>query len=403
MTERELEKLFRSKLNNREFPVNEENWARMESILDANQVKAGAYYWRSVAAILMFAFSIVGLQLYNAKVASHKENLIVAPSSQEIGIMPMESQTETSEPRDAQDNVTNTSVASSSAAEPKPTAVQAEKANKTLATNIVTSELLSEEVYAESSEVASQGRFESQEGISLIGKSKLPGLKVSFAGLTGLKTVSSLEANTSPISKTDYKGNLFIVAGPVFSGSFNDNTLGTGFQAGLAYQYKFANKLNMELGVNYVRLNNVGLTSQSDSTFFHFGMERVETESLCDQLDYVEIPLSVSYQVLPKHEIGFRGYASLLVNASQETTKTTYASKSGVRVENTSSKGYNEGFNRYDFGIGAFYRYTFNQSFSMGIQVNRGLVDVSTMDDDLTDNSNHVNLNTRIELRYNIF
>ena len=131
-------------------------------------------------------------------------------------------------------------------------------------------------------------------------------------------------------------------------------------------------------------------------------MERVETESVCDKLDYIELPLSISYQVLPKHELGVSTYAAVLINASQESTKTTHSSKAGTTVESDYDTGYNKGFSRYDFGVGAFYRYTFNKSFSMGIHVNKGLVDITSLDEP-SSNYDHVNLNTRVELRYNIF
>ncbi len=198
--------------------------------------------------------------------------------------------------------------------------------------------------------------------------------------------------------------NLFAEGGAVLRGSYTSNSVGIGWQAGLGYQYRISDRWAANVGLRYSVHNEVGIRQKSDSIFFNFGQERIETERESHRLDYLEVPLEINFLATPKHQFSLGGYFAQLISVDQEIVRRRYALKQGVQTTHDEATGYNPDFARYDWGLTAGYRFHISPQFSAGISVQQGLVDITkveTVSNELK--KHHRNLSTRISLRYLLF
>lgn len=417
-----MEKLFNSKLNNREFAFNPANWERMEAILDQKAAVGRGYFWRSAAAIVLFGVIVASIIYVNPGTISQYDGITgpdftpkgmefpnfergAAPpaSSANADMVAFEGEHETNNTFEvygsAGANAQNTNPGSIYSTGQNTPATIAKASDNTGGTN----------------EISGQGALSNKPGpANEINEFANP---ISFIELSSkgyvLPELAALNFSLKeddftgydqpvPLQPNKFTSGLFLNIGPVFTGSNTYNTLGTGFIAGVGYRKALNYGLGVETGLNYFVLNNVNIQSKSDSVFYKFGRERVETEELNSRLDYLEIPLNLTYRVAPKHQLGVGGYAATLLNVERDITKTTYTPKSGTIVEDDKASGYLDEFNRFDFGVSAFYRYSVSSRLNIGLHFKQGLVDITH---DVAEGyaQQHTNFNTRIVLEYSLF
>ncbi len=429
MTEKEMEKLFRSKLNNREFAFNPGNWERMETILDQKASAGRWYYWRSAAAILLFGFIVGGLAVYNPSDRNDYDAVSGTDFIQEgkelpdaFGSKATEPATESNETiayddvqGETESSVYNQLTPSQAKAITSPDdnvatndfeQVNDAKQNNKEAT--VTKEFASTESTQDVDEAAIANTsansirhgFEPVETLNLTTKGyNLPALAVTYPSPRFTDIIEGEQ--TTPLQKINTNA-FFVNVGTVLSGSNTDNTLGNGLQAGIGYRRAFNNGFGVETGLNYFYLDNVNIQDRSDSVFYRFGKESIETEERNSRLDYLEVPLNLSYKIAPRHQIGLGGYAAILLNVERDITRTTFTPKGGTTVEDEKASGYLDEFNRFDFGFSAFYRYSFSPRLKVGVHLKQGLMDITH---DVSEGyaDDHTNFNTRLVLEYNLF
>lgn len=418
MTEKELEKLFKSKLGDREVPFNPENWERMEAVLDEKAAVRGSYYWKYAAAILIFGAVVASLIFINPGMDSPSEMKNIATpvlkeevqetgSGNAVADEPGQksNQEYLSEPAE---DVSASPIAEQSNKEISETpeelteekVVAASEATTEAGENENSTDLLKQEAPPVNTNEEVVGYYETIDLLALKEKSyrmpeaELPGLTLMALDMG----ITDNQARNSQVNLSDF----FVNAGPVFSNSHAGSGTGTGLQAGLGYRLRMRYGFSLETGISYLVQNDVNITNKSDSTFFTFGRERVETEEVNHRLDYIEIPLNVSYRFTPKHEFGLGTYFSLLVNVERETQRTQYMIKGGVNVENEQSSGYLSEFSRIDYGLGVFYRYSVNNRLKVGLHLKQGLNDI-TLDVSEGYAKDHTNFNSRIVLEYSLF
>lgn len=445
MTEKELEKLFKSKLNNREFAFNPENWQKMEAILDDSAVAKGWYFWRSSAAIVLFG-AVVATLIYfspNARIDSVASDQLLTPQKskvEEIYQDPSQkelnsSQQEITAPDEAiaadqyiaaspEQQIKDIPENSSSISEQAPSqpltspaqeqsvAALTNKAdvpenqyNDGLANSSEKQNITDDPVFAAASPIATRKNAVKVDALDfvLLTSKGYDGLNIEPVNLDFLNSDLNVVANNNEfIDKSRTPVGVFVNGGLVFTGSNTNNTLGTGYHAGIGYRKGLNYGLVLETGISYVVLNDVNIQDNSDSVFFGFGVERIETEEINKRLDYIEVPLNVSYRVTPKHSLGIGAYASILVNISRDVETKRYTPKGGMAVSNHQSNGYQEEFDRFDLGFNAFYRYAMTPRFNVGLHFKTGLRDI-TKDVSVDYAEDHTNFNTRIVLEYSLF
>lgn len=427
MTEKEIEKLFKSKLDNRELAFNPANWQRMEAILDQKVAAAGTYYWRTAAAILVFGAVVAMAILTSPGSGNSALDAISGPdlilddktwptqinSNAIVGEETEQQPNHSDEEKDALQNGNSGSVVSRSVLDPSSLhnsesgqegtgalsevsglTLQQAGANRKAAdierTTLPESSTAPNIEKEENSFVHLKFKSYSWPPVAL---SALP-LKEDIVGRAGFYS----EKGGIKVSRQD----LYINLGPVLGGPGVANSRATGILAGLGYRYTLSQGFGIETGLNYYYINNVDITSKSDSVFYRFGRERVETEEVNRRLDYVEIPFSVTYTFAGRHSLGVGGYASVLLNVQRSITKVSHAPKSSARVEDSRQSGYLDEFNRYDVGLSAFYRYSITQRLNVGLHVKRGMVDI-THDIKEGYTHDHTNFNTRLLIEYSLF
>ncbi len=426
MTERELEKLFKSKLNNREFAFNPANWEKMEGILDQKAVAGGRYFWRSAAAILLFGVVVASVIYYNPGTISQYDGISGPDFIPEGRVLPnMKPEVELNmgsedpasiafEEAKNLDQVSPESPSTKSDISKKSTETEMSSVGHVERDNSITNDNQStvsstsaveqsvSNVFGDGSEgVGLVENFEFTEPLELSSKDYvLPELAAINFTVRDAELLGN--AQELPPQRRINTSSLFVNAGPVFTGSNTSNTLGTGFLAGVGYRKGLNYGFGVEAGLNYFVLNNVNIQNYSDSVFYRFGKERIETEEVNSRLDYLEVPLNLTCKLAPKHQLGVGGYAAVLLNVSRDITKTTHTPKSGTYVEDEKASGYLDEFNRFDFGLNAFYRYSISSRLNIGIHFKQGLMDITH---DVSEGyaQDHTNFNTRIVLEYSLF
>ncbi|WP_417609908.1 porin family protein [Owenweeksia hongkongensis] len=401
MTEKEIEKLFKSKLNNREFAFSPANWEAMEAILDSTPKPAGAFYWRSVMAVLLFGVAVWSLITFapavpESNVANNSE--VKAPlkevdQSQEANTALKETQLEEN-------------LAENELQKGKP-----EKAVVSTAAAGVTERnpVNNQEVQPAPTEVATAEDSYVDEvftdEVSLVDPvSTIPLSKKGFVFNNELpQALVEITAgnNFTPeaFKKFDSKSSFYLEVSPVFSGSYNANDVGVGWHAGLGWERAIGEKFQFNIGLGYTVQNGVGIENNSDSVFYNFGKEVVETEEVNRRLDYVELPVSISYKLNQRNMIELGMYAGYLVNVSRDVDKEISKFKTETQYESTKESGYQKEFKRMDYGLSLGYRYRLTPALSVGLHYNLGLVDITknTQGDYL---QRHTNQNTRVVFRY---
>jgi len=399
MTEKELEKLFKGKLGNREFAFNPANWEAMESMLDSKVKPAGAYYWRSAAAILLFAVGVWSM-------------LLITPAPSEADVAGTSNQSE--ETQSMPEKSLNPSVTRSGEEDDRSDfkrtirETKAEALNKEYSedqqegsvSSLGYSENLTYRLVQEKSPVELNDR-------KPLGLVELKGKKVAY-NYELHNTGFTLENTTGPgtfepvaLHKFMQPHTFYIEAAPVFSAVKNSFQVGLGLHVGVGYQRNFANGLILNTGIGYTSLSGVDITNKSDSVFYNFGKEEVRTEEVNEKLDYIEVPLSIGYQINSKHLIQVGGFAGYLVNVSQEVNKEISSFKAGTEYQQHENRGYQEDFYRWNFGLDFGYRYNLSPGLSVGLHYSMGLRDITKNSTGEYQN-NHATRSTRVVFRYSI-
>lgn len=425
MTDKELDKLFESKLQEREFEMNPENWAAMEAILDAKTKRGGAFYWRSVAAV--FAFGILAalsllivdpgtpaeqnvvqeeqqfrkpnapLEKPNSSTTEEKPVLINeqnmdAPGESLISDAPAQTG------RSGELKPQGSSPSSPPPAEGStPASDNAETSGGALATipsdvestdtPSVTANTLGTEAENSSNEDLAFLHLDSKELATL----ETPVVELNPA---------SVEPFTpEALSIFSARHEFFATGSSLVGNAFSSNNAGLGFSAGLGYRLRLDPKLSVEVSANYLQLNSVDLTDKRDSTFFNFGKEHIQINRQVNQLGYLQIPIALTYHLNSRHSVGMGGYTSLLLSVTEKLERTHEVAKRPTQYSTATNTGYHEDFRRFDYGFTANYFYRVTPALSFGVQVQKGFTDITH---DVSEGFKpvHQNFNTQISVRY---
>ncbi|WP_417600571.1 porin family protein [Owenweeksia hongkongensis] len=404
MTEKEIEKLFKSKLNNREFAFNPANWEAMEAILDSTPKPAGVFYWRSVMAVLLFGVAVWSLITFAPAVA---ESNVVNNSefTAPLGKMDQSQEVITEENTALKETQLEENLAEKELQKGKPEKAVAPTSAGVAERNTV----INQEVQPAPTEVATAEDSYVDEvvadEVSLVDPvSTIPLSKKGFVFNNELpQTLGEITSgnNFTPeaFKKFDSKSSFYLEVSPVFSGSYNANNVGVGWHAGLGWERAIGEKFQFNIGLGYTVQNGVGIENNSDSVFYNFGKEVVETQEVNRRLDYVELPVNISYKLNERNMVELGMYAGYLVNVSRDVDKEISKFKTETQYESTKESGYQKEFKRMDYGFSLGYRYRLTPALSVGLHYNLGLVDITknTQGDYL---QRHTNQNTRVVFRY---
>lgn len=431
MTEKELDKLFESKLQSREFEMNPANWAAMEQMLDARARRAGGFYWRAVAGIVGFAV-LAALALYILPQTPHNEPAITAPypgSATEMPAPPARQNLPAEDPspeHHSRENLATT-----------PAGVPENTADKTLPENTPGEQLLAgtdaqqpseaqssaQAAPPASADVAPEDKHEGSNAISFTEPEALEAnsqkqqrpqnpddadrVELPLKGFPTTKLQSQLALATPAtagftpevLARYDRQHELFASGSSVIGTSFGSEDASLGYAAAVGYRYRFSQKFSAELAVSFLQLSNLGIRDRHDSTFFNFGREHIETRREVTDLQYLQLPIAFTYNPNPRHSLSLGIYTGMLMAVTEHLERTHEYLKRPTAHSSSKNQGYQEDFNRYDFGITASYFYRLSPDLSLGLQMQRGFTDI-TYDVSEGFEPVHRNFNTQLSLRY---
>lgn len=409
MTEKELEKLFKTKLGSASYDYNPAAWTAMENLLDQKATRGGAYFWRSAAAILLFGVLAASVTFWQTG-----QQLPETPSAVSVPLTePALPQQDKISQEPQADPVISSSMAGTDIQVSNPVADLEEDegasddAPESFAVNTPDPSAGDSGMPPESSATSSPGIISNEDGILAIREqeeeSTLEGLDAKVPSFSAVTDNGNIRPNAFKLTadKTGTRQGLFLKGGTILNESYNTGDVGVGFHLGFEYQVGIARNLEFSAGLTYSRINKLGIHQEFDSTFYHFSSERIETEITASQLNYLEMPVSFNWRFHPRHQIGLGAYAALLISVSEDVEKRHYRQGNEMAVSRTVDEGKLSPYEDYDLGLGCNYFFMIDHQLELGLEFRYGLMDI-TRDLEGVYERNHQNLNTRISLRYRI-
>ena len=406
MTEKEFDQLFKQKLGaQRAHPFNPANWQAMEKMLDS---KPANYFmfWRMTAAILGFGLLTAAALFWQNQLPQGDtgvQNPVVqspaieateeATSPPSTFKTPALQQPETTEQPATESTIsTNQTAPASQLATPNTTPVEAA-------------------LTASNTSAAETPQSPRQAGVSLpplspLGMASFSPSPQSAQPLMDLPEPFEAPAPIQPVKpdvlpRFQAKHEFFVSGGPAANTSYASGQ-SAGWNAGLGYRYRINSRMALLAGAQYNRTGDMGLLIETDSVFFGFGRTEVNTQKHYKNIGSLRFPINFEYQLNPAHALSVGAYADVPLTVSMDMTRTTHTQKGATDVEEHSNSKQRPEFNPVNYGLQMAYFYQIYPQFSVGLQLNYGL-------SDLTNNAhkhfehNHRLLQTDLTLRYRLF
>lgn len=397
MSDEEMRQLFEKKVNESAFAFNSENWSRMEHLLDEQARRPLAYYWRSVAAILLLALSTSLLWWPSLSV---QKNDVSSPTNMD-GIQPQASEINSNselpqEPGSVPPTTPlersipiNGDVASGGGEVP-PSSVAAQTS-----------------MYQQGPSLTDQLKQLNTNAVAHVSSSYLPLVALASIQAPKFEVRAFLEdlpkkafTNQKPEYVPVTYSSLYAVGGPNLSPGFNGQ-MGSAFSAGLVYEYGLNEFSSFELGVVYNQAA-VGIETLSDSTFFGLSSTNINTHRHYKNVASLRIPVSYRLKLDGRHSFNLGLYADAMLQVKMDEKVTTTIFKQEPRIE---SRAYNQpmnSFESFNFGANFGYSYQYSDRLSLGLSYNLGLSDI-TKDHASGFESDHRPEQLSIDLRYRLF
>tara|TARA_R110000868_G_scaffold359785_3_gene621688 strand:- start:643 stop:2133 length:1491 start_codon:yes stop_codon:yes gene_type:complete len=417
MSQEEMKNLFQTKLQSQNFKFNPANWERMEAILNSKAKKTLFYFWRSAAAIFIFAASVLAFNY------TQQAPLTISPTQQSISLSPKQNTPAVVSPKT--ELPANLSPASSNKAEdiastnllPNSTPAKTPVASPTMAilppSNNNTSESLASlaaaafptnsvspftgDALQEETLLANNAGINSRDWRDL----SIDPVRMSLAE----QATNNAFTVAAPPSKEVYVpmnySKISLQGGPSINPAYNGST-GTGFFAGLEYEYGFNERISISAGLIYNYGGDMGIESISDSTFFGLARTDVETHSHYKNMSALRMPISFNVKFNPKHSFSVGAYADVVIAVSMDQQKTTTIFKQDPKVEKMSGQAPDNSFTNYSGGLHLAYTYQYSKHLSIGLSQQYGLVDLSN-DHQQNFSKHHQTSQTNLVLKYSIW
>ncbi|MFC0877892.1 porin family protein [Saccharicrinis sp. FJH2] len=154
----------------------------------------------------------------------------------------------------------------------------------------------------------------------------------------------------------------------------SDNSYKAGYMAGFSYLIPLVSNFSVQPEVLF---STFGSKAEFKNTFAGLELSNGQTDF---RLDYIDIPVLLSYSVTDNLHFNLGPYAAILLNAKSETTAEILNS-----INITSSDDLDEKyFNKVDYGVVAGLELNFAPVFA-GVDYKIGINPVAKQDDDLAE------------------
>lgn len=404
MTDQELDKLFKSKLDGNPPPFNPDNWAAMEQMLDSEARGLKVFWWQSAAIIALGL--LLALPLFVDKPASNRAPAptnIAAPSSpQEVpGAQPIDTQ----KANKTQKTTTPPALNSRAGASERGPAGAAEQNQKTAEQKVAQpapsgrltspkaqNNWVAEEDASKNTRSMSPAVFSPDDhGLQPL-TMRLPEQSIRIPGL-------SFDRGRDLV-RSDRRHEFYLEAGPSINPAYNGQS-SAGWSLGFSYRYRLNSRLSINSGLSFQRSGDFGLKARHDSVFFGLGRTEVNTQRQFREINLLRVPLSFELMLSPRHSAQMGIYADYLLSVREDLQRTTTVFKQDPHTENHSSQAQPNEFHSLNFGLRIRYFYRISPKLYLGLGLDHGLMDLT---DDQHENfgQHHQLIQSSLMLRYRL-
>jgi hypothetical protein len=140
-------------------------------------------------------------------------------------------------------------------------------------------------------------------------------------------------------------------------------------QIGVRY-YRFINsKIALSTGLTYARLHQNLPGRSYESTNYDFGKNAASVVITTQRLDYIELPVSILYQLAPKHALTAGVSLGYVIQSADKLQDET--------GDQSQQNGYLNGINRWDTQLNLGYQFNLSQNIWIRTSYHMGLMDIS--------------------------
>jgi hypothetical protein len=395
MTDKELEKLFRSKLNNREFAFNPENFAGVERLLAAHKIAWHQTFAFKVAAIAAAATLILGVIVFGGRTSTND-----LPTYQPQNTTPLASEKDAIQNPSPKFEVLLKNLQTPGTInrfnpnkfEINLPAINAGLKNKKSNNHnnpIPAVQIASATPPSVTSDTETAVTPASQEIATPAPiASEAPATKAGF-DLDATQAIALDEAAAAPeqipvpITKKQarrlhhqfYIQAGFNIAQGLVGNLPNNQNAASNFMVGATYRYLMNPYWEFQAGLSYNNrgaLNNVRITEEK---LYSFGAEKLETHYNIQRMSYLEAPFAIRWFPQSKHTIVTGTYAAYLLNTQTEVHYLQHFTNT-VEEKIQMESGHTTGINRWDIGLVLGYDYQVTPQLNLGIQTLTGFQDL---------------------------
>lgn len=183
--------------------------------------------------------------------------------------------------------------------------------------------------------------------------------------------------------------------------SGNSNAINVNGVFGVSYQHYFNGGFSLMTNLLYAPRTGVNAVKYYDKkTIYGWGSHTEQQVVDCQKMVYLELPIMVNYNVGNHNFMAGPSLAYLVT--SKLDVSTIYENKQESIVDNSTTWGYTDGFNKLDVAIVTGYEYNFKSNFNVGLRLNYGLTDITNNQYFGADSFDN-NIQFRVYLKYSPF
>lgn len=382
-----MDEFFRAKAGKAQYPFKEEYWEAAEALIEADQRRLAALWWRwALAALAMLVLSAAGAWgWYQHTQASHPE-LWATPAASTFWLpdtcgQPAEERVwKREEPGQARTPTLATSASS--------TAGPRELQNQTKRRRERSAAVSSGEWYAALAQPATQ------QDEQVLTEIELAALR---ARSYRLRLPWQAEAPLFPSSLPNrQRHHLSVLAGQQLSPAWDaDDPQRPSIApvAGLRYRYEWTPRVQLQAGISYEQRGQLNRDTTFTSVEFGFGRNTSSVRLVTRRLHFLALPLALQLRLASRHHL-FLGVAPVWL--------------AGIRTEvqegeqRQQSFRYPQGYRRWDLALQVGYEYSLAPGWHLNLQADAGLRDLT---DDAYFQAGRMdrNINARIQLVYDLW
>lgn len=418
MTERELENLFKSKLEKHEVPYEPSSWAAMEQLLNQRQaIPLWKQGWVRITALATtgIAAGVAALALLTSSPDSPAtalpEALPATSITAEPSTSPAASTTLGVPPAAAGGNQENAveTLAASPASSTAGNASSGSVSNSAARTATAAAWNRPSEVANLPTSLADENATPAEATSSFAAERVELPLRSPFETDHGPTNGWTIErASKSPAFTFRSPFEVSLIAGLNIAQAYQNNGVdqmqdgAAAYFAGLQVRFGLKNNWNLISGLQYSQRGALNAKRTFDTYTYNFGVEHTHTQVTSQTLHVLELPVGVQLQLGTRHLLDGGAYASYLLAANNrvETTVRHQFAPEGVHSTST-SLGYESAFSRWDYGLYGGYAFRFSPVLAAGFRAQYGLQDI-TANELFHRNHTDRNLQLRIFLTYSL-